>query len=62
VHERELAKREYRLTLMRRNNANKLSEVDSVDVGMFGKVLKPAASQDMPAEDTVEPEVEPAAE
>lgn len=42
VHERETARRTYRLTLMERSNANKLSEVSSVDVGMFGKLIKPA--------------------
>jgi hypothetical protein len=50
VHERQLTQRDkqagiestYRLTLVRRNNANKQTEVDSIDVGMFGKRLKPA--------------------
>jgi hypothetical protein len=48
VHERETGHREYQLTLMRRNNANKLTEVSSVRVGMFGKLL------DVPAEEAVE--------
>jgi hypothetical protein len=51
VHERQLTQRDkqagiestYQLTLMRRNNANKLSEIDSVTVGMFGKLIRPAA-------------------
>jgi hypothetical protein len=58
VHERQLTQRDkkagvdstYRLTLVRRNNANKQTEVDSVDVGMFGKLLKPAATEEAPAE------------
>jgi hypothetical protein len=45
VHERELARREYQLTLMRRSNANKLSEVSSVRVGMFGKLLREPAPE-----------------
>lgn len=60
VHERELARREYQLTLMRRNNANKLSEVDSIRVGMFGKLLKDAAVE-LDAE-AVEPQIDPAQE
>jgi hypothetical protein len=51
VHERETARREYQLTLMRRSNANKLSEVSSVRVGMFGKLLdKPQAAPAAEAE------------
>jgi hypothetical protein len=55
VHERETGKREYQLTLMRRSNANKLSEVSNVRVGMFGKLLDrpaaPAPAEEAPAEE-----------
>jgi hypothetical protein len=61
VHERQLTARDkkagventYQLTLMRRNNANKLTEVDSIRVGMFGKLLREASDApqaDVPAE------------
>ena len=50
IHEREVAKREFALTLMKRNNANHLTEVSSIKLGLYGKRLdKPAKAEQEPA-------------
>lgn len=50
IHEREVAKREFQLTLMKRNNANHLTDVSSIKLGLYGKRLdKPAKAEQEPA-------------
>lgn len=48
VHEREIGKREYRLTLMHRKNNGQLVAGDSIRVGMFGKLLDKPVRQPKP--------------
>jgi hypothetical protein len=58
VHEREIGKREYRLTLIERKGGGKTAELASIRVGMFGKMLdRPAVQVQEPApvEQTEEP-------
>jgi hypothetical protein len=44
IHERENSRRNYTLTLIRRNNANKTTEVGSIDVGFYGRRLNAQAA------------------
>lgn len=49
IHERQIeGSRAFRMTLMQRNNANKMSEIDSIQLGLYGKRLDAPAKQ--PAE------------